>query len=369
MFRSREKLPKPLLSEAGKVVNYTWAQILKHLTKSSLNHNSFSVLEVVFFHPVFPNRPQELCSQNNSSGVLLQDVRDLSIVDVIRGCTLVASSQSGDDGWSGDPVSIAIKDGKYVELDLMALTRLQKLFPAGTTAVVFAKVAGKRMRPGVFVHEIKRGVDLEKDEIRAEGVGAMCDENHLRECTWAFLKVIELQLQSKCIHFTILYKLPFDSEEPYIADVLKCVARPFSPQKLSHHRSSSHQRPPLSVFMHATNPWKSLKAMKLQSSLRSFVVNPSAGVIIHPKDLPRSQESEPSAVNVSATSDTREPPKRITERPSQAKTPLKAREKKRVVRKRLALPLIRREEAEECSMELHGTAFPWRHTKLDLTIA
>ena len=351
------------LSDQYRVIAYSWAHILHQLAKSRLHHPAFNLLEVVFFHPVFPNRPQELCSQNPTSGLLLQDVKDLAMVDVIKGCVQVAETQDTCEPWASEAVSIAIKDERYMELDLMALMRLQKLFPSGTSAVVFARVVGKAMRQGVFVHEIKKGSEVERDEVKAEGTTAVFNEQKLREYSWTLLKLLETQLQAKIMHFKVIYKLTMDSEEPYIAYVLRCMARPFAPQKRNHHRSrSSVLKESLSTCINAANLWKPSRSIKLQTSLRAFVLHPAEG-IIRPKDLPLLLA--PRHLQLSTT------PVTAKKEDCEDFKPAGKRATRKAGRKRFALPLLRRDLLDRSklrSMELHGTALPWQQSKLDLTI-
>lgn len=349
------------LSESFRLVSYSWAHILHHLAKSHLHYSSFHLLEVVFFHPIFPNRPQELCSQSSANGLTLQNVTDLGIVDVIKGCIEVAEYQDSAEPWSNDPVSIAIKDGRYTELSLMSLMRLQKLFPAGTSAIVFTRLPGVTMKPGVFLHEVKRGHETDKDEIRPEGVSAECNQDKLREYSWIFLKMLETQLQAKITHFQAIYKLTQEKEEPYIAYVLKCMARPFAPQKKGHYRSSSSvEKEPLTTCISAANLWKTSKTMKLHNSKRPFILHPGDG-ILRPKDLP--PLPAPRALQVSSTPVTSKlhPASIRPTRATRSKEP----------RKRLVVPILRRNlQSVELltSMQLQGTA--WQHSsKLNLTVA
>lgn len=346
-------------SDQCRVIAYSWAQILHQLAKTRLHHSSFNLLEVVFFHPVFPNRPQELCSQSPTSGLLLQDVKDLAMADVIKGCAQVAETQDTAEPWASEAVSIAIKDERYLELDLMALMRLQKLFPSGTSAVVFARVVGKVMKQGVFVHEIKKGCEVERDEVRAEGTNALFNEQKLREYSWTLVKMLETQLQAKIMHFKVIYKLTVDWEEPYIAYILRCMARPFAPQKCNHHRSSSSAlKESLSTCINAANLWKPSKSIKLQTSLRAFVLHPAEG-IIRPKDMP-----VPRPVHLST-------PVTASKEDCEDIKPTGKRAQRKAGRKRLALPLLRRDLLDRDllrSMELHGTAFPWQSSKLNLTL-
>ena len=352
------------ISDQYRVVAYSWAQILHQLAKNRLHHTALNLLEVVFFHPIFPNRPQELCSQSPTSGLLLQDVKDLAMVDVIKGCVQVAEAHDPAEPWASEAVSIAIKDERYMELDLMALMRLQKLFPSGTTAVVFAKVMGKTMKQGVFVHEIKKTSEVDRDEVKAEGATGTYNEQRLKEYSWTIVRMLETQLQSKIKHFKVIYKLTIDSEQPYIAYVLKCMARPFAPQKRCHQRSnSSALKGSLTTCINATNPWKPSKTIKLKASLRAFVLHPSEG-IIRPKDLPflAVPRFPPYFSTTPVTA------KHVDDEDIK---PAGKPATKKASRKRLALPLLRRDLLDRermRSMELHGTAFPWQQNKLNLTI-
>lgn len=347
---------KALSSDDAKVQAPTWPYLLRQLARSPLHHSTFRVLEAVFFHPIFPNRPLELCSQN-SKGLLMQDVRDLTILDVIKGCALVINSQR-DDNWSSEPVAIVIKDGHYLELDLLSLTRLPKLFPGGTSAVVFSKVAGQEMKPGVYFHEVKRGLDVEKDVVKCEGLGAICEEELLKNYSWGLIKALESQLQAKVIHFQAIYKLT-KKEEPYIAYVLKCLTQTVGVKKQSSTAiCPRYNAQPLSALMTTTSLKKEQKAMKLHTSLRSFVVNSKAEAIIPPSSLPPLSSFPPLAIL---------PPKTLQTKQKQTKT---RKETHGVLRKRTIFPLLKRDlETEAQVMELQGSTCHWRHPRLDLTLA
>jgi len=346
---------KALSSDEAKVQTVTWLNLLRQLARSPLHHGTFHILEAVFFHPIFPNRPLELCSQL-SGGLLLQDVRDLTVVDVIKGCALVIGAQR-DDNWSNEPVALVIKDGHYLELDLLSLTRLPKLFPGGSSAVVFSKVLGQEMKPGVYVHEVRRGVDVEKDEVRCEGLDAFCNEEHLKSYSWGLLKALESQIQAKLIHFQAIYKLT-KTEKPYVAYVLKCLTQTVGVRKQRKAYICPRYNPqPLTAFMTTTNPWKAHKTMKLHTSLRSFVVNPQEEVIIHPSSLP----SVSTLVIL--------PSKAEQVQQKKAKKTKKTKEVRGVLHKRTILPLLKRDwEIEPKTMELQGKPCPWRHPRLDLSL-
>lgn len=340
---------KALSSEDLKVQTVTWLNLLRLLARSPLHHGTFHILETVFFHPIFPNRPLELCSQH-SGGLLLQDVRDLTVVDVIKGCALVIGAQP-DDNWSNEPVALVIKDGRYLELDLLSLTGLPKLFPGGSSAVVFSKVAGEEMKSGVYVHEVRRGVDVEKDEVRCEGQGAACNEERLKSYSWGLLKALESQMQAKLIHFQAVFKLT-KAEMPYVAYILKCLVQTTGIRKQNNSQLCPRSNPqPLSALMTTTSLWKVHKTMKLHTSLRSFVVNPQQEVIIHPSALP----SVASLVILPCKAE-----------PIQQK---RTKKPKGVLQKRTVLPLLKRDrEMEPKIMELQGKPCPWRHTRLDLSL-
>jgi hypothetical protein len=287
----------------------------------------------------------------------MQDVRDLTVLDVIKGCALVINSQQ-DDNWSSEPVAIVIKDGHYLELDLLSLTRLPKLFPGGTSAVVFTKVTGQEMKPGVYFHEVKRGLDVEKDVVKCEGFGAICEEELLKNYSWGLIKALESQLQMKVTHFQAIYKLT-KAEEPYIAYVLKCLTQTAGSKKQSNADiCPRYKAQPLSALMMTTSLKKEQKAMKLHTSLRSFVVNPKAEAIIHPSTLPPLSSLTPLTI----------PPNK----PQQIKLK-KAKihkETRGVLRKRTILPLLKRDlETEPKVMELQGSTCHWRYPRLDLTMA
>ena len=346
---------KALSSDTAKVQALTWPYLLRQLARSPLHHSTFRILEAVFFHPIFPNRPLELCSQH-SKGLLMQDVRDLTILDVIKGCALVIHSQR-DDNWSSEPVAIAIKDGHYLELDLLSLTRLPKLFPGGTSAVVFSKVAGQEMKPGVYFHEVKRGLDIEKDVVKCEGLGAICEEELLKNYSWGLIKALESQLQAKVTHFQAIYKLT-KAEEPYIAYVLKCLTQTAGVKQSSAAICPRHNAQPLSALMMTMSLKKEQKAMKLHTSLRSFVVNPKAEDIIHPSTLPPLASFTPLAIPPSKTQQIKLKKAKIH------------KETHGVLRKRTILPLLKRDlETEPKVMELLGSTCHWRHPRLDLTMA
>lgn len=351
---SNQRHHKAWSTEDGKVQRLTWLQLLRHLARSPLHHSTFRILETVFFHPIFPNRPLELCSQHSGS-VLLQDVRDLTIVDVIKGCALVISAQT-DDHWSTEPVAMVIKDNHYLELDLLSLTGLPKLFPGGTAAVVFSKVAEEQMLPGVYVHEVRRDVDVEKDDVRCEGAAAKFNEEALKTYSWRLIKVLENQLQAKLLHFTALYKLTI-TEQPYIAYVLKCSAQPGLFRKATRPKVCPRYQPQhLSALMTTTSLWKEHKPVKLHTSLRSFVVNTQEDVIIEPSSLP----PVPSVPKLIVTAANSVSVQQIT----------KTKENTGQVRHhRTVLPLLKRELEPRKSIELQGQAYPWRYSRLDRTIA